>query len=129
MAIDCVNAYHTISYNAVTVVAYMAPIDLMALERCKAFKARRAAGLTVTDDEGGLPNDPAQVMPQEGPQSLKARMVAKWSRRLRWSDPPTDSGRAWTRHTKLVSEQIAQRDVVSPHSADNGAFQRVPSEN
>lgn len=70
-AIRSVGAYCTVSYDAVTVVARTAPIDLMALERFEAFQARRSLNPAVTDDEKTPPCSPEWTERSLGPRELR----------------------------------------------------------
>jgi len=97
-AISSVCAYRTMSYDTATVVARTVPIVLMAQERYASFEIRRTRWLAGTSDGGPLPPDaPPEAAPADDTQSLRSRVLAKWARGIDEAEPPTDSGREWTR--------------------------------
>lgn len=98
-AIRTVGAYRTVSLDAVATVAGLVPIDLLALERHRAYDARRTAE----------PTGEGQTFP-----NLRADTMAKWVDRLRdEAPPPRDSGREWTR--LLLPPELLGRWVSRTH--------------
>jgi len=95
-ALRSVSAYRTVSYDAVTVVSRTVPIDLMALERFRAFEARRALRPAATAGNR-VQEASASAAPPIGPRRAGDPTVAEWARRYRRADTPADSGREWTR--------------------------------
>lgn len=80
--------------------------------------ARRAARSAGADDgQAPPPGTPAAVTPSVGPQSLGSRTVARWTRRLRHSVPPADTGREWTR--ALIPPGLVVRWVHRQHGEMN----------
>jgi len=113
-ALSSVCAYRSVSHEAGTVVARTIPITLMAEERFASFEARRATRPTGTDDGGPLPpGDPAEAARAHDPQSLRARVLAKWARELERAVPPAGSGREWTR--VLIPPGLLSRWVSRSH--------------
>lgn len=72
-------------------------------------------GRTDEDRRRGAPlDDPVWITPWDGSQFLRARLVAKWSKKLERSIPSTDNGREWTR--RLISPHTLSRWVSRSHS-------------
>lgn len=51
VAIRCALAYHTVSYNTVTVIAHIPPINLLVLKYCEAVDAKRRDPVVLNTQE------------------------------------------------------------------------------
>ena len=110
-ALRSVCAYRTVSLDAAAVVASTVPIDLLAIERCEAFDAKRVADREAIGLAGTAAGD------QLRPPALRPRTLtlARWSRRFQRLEAPEESGRAWTR--TLIPPDALERWTSRTHGS------------
>ena len=106
-ALRSVCAYRTVSYDAAAVVASTVPIDLLALERCQAFTAKRVVAQRARD----------AAVDRLRPPALRPRTLTldRWKRRIRSSEVPEETGRAWTR--VLIPPDMLERWTSRTHGS------------
>jgi len=97
-AIRSAYAYRTVFYDAVQVVTWTPPIDLLAVEHVFAYDARRAMPLAADGRPPGTPITSGLS---------RATTIDKWARRISRLDAP--AGCVWELTQTLISPSFVEQ--------------------